>query len=64
MSRTVCTKTEDQYTRTKNVFPQNKITIFGSLQSQKEMKLGSATINYVPVWLGVTHERGRVSERD
>jgi hypothetical protein len=40
----------------KNVCPQFKITLFGSLQSQKEMQFGPAEINFVPLWLGITHK--------
>ena len=56
MSSTVCTKNRRSVHMNKNVCPQYKITIFGSLQSQKEMKLGSAKINLVPLWLGITLE--------
>ena len=55
MSSTVCTINRRSVHVNKNVCPQYKITIFGSLLSQKEMKLGSAKINLVPLWLGITH---------
>ena len=56
MSSTVRTKNGRSVQVNRNVCPQYKITLFGSLQSQKEMQLGPAKMNLVPLWLGITHE--------
>jgi hypothetical protein len=56
MSSAVCTKNRRSVPMNKNTCPLYEITIFESLQTQKEMKLGPAKINMVPVWLGITHE--------
>ena len=55
-SSALYTKNRRSVHMNKNVCPQYKITIFGSLPPQKEVKLGSAKINLVPLWLGITHE--------
>jgi hypothetical protein len=56
MSMAMCSKNRRSEQTNKNICPQYKITIFGSLQSQKDMKLGLAKINLVPLRLGISHE--------